>query len=362
MRGHEQFMRRCLELARNGAGQVAPNPVVGAVLVQGERILAEGWHRAYGGPHAEVDCLSAFGDGPIPKDATLYVNLEPCSHHGKTPPCVDLVIARGIRRLVIGSGDPNPRVNGRGIARAREEGIEVISDVLRDECRWLNRRFICSHEKQRPHVVLKWARTADGFLDDHGRPMRISSPSTDVLVHRWRAEEQAILVGGRTVISDDPKLSVRLVEGRSPTRIILDRQANTPPDARAYDGTAPAIIVSALPTLPHRAHHIIHPPGLSLEQGIVRLLNDEIGDAAFMARYGLSSIASILVEGGGRVLNAFLRSDLWDEARVVTGSLSSGGGTQGPSIPGSPARSFVHGTDRIEVFHNGKAPDTQWPW
>ncbi|HRH37807.1 MAG TPA: bifunctional diaminohydroxyphosphoribosylaminopyrimidine deaminase/5-amino-6-(5-phosphoribosylamino)uracil reductase RibD, partial [Flavobacteriales bacterium] len=238
-------MHRCLRLARNGAGKVAPNPMVGAVLVHHGRVLAEGWHRAFGGPHAEVECLRAFGEGAIPPDAVLYVNLEPCSHHGKTPPCVDLLITRGLKKLVVGCGDPNPVVQGRGAARAREAGMDVITDVLRDECRWLNRRFITAMEQRRPYVILKWAQSVDGYLDDHGRTARISSPSTDALVHTWRSREQAILVGSRTALTDDPSLTVRLVAGTDPLRVLIDRSNTTPSTARLFDGSAPTLLVTA---------------------------------------------------------------------------------------------------------------------
>ncbi|HEX2617483.1 MAG TPA: bifunctional diaminohydroxyphosphoribosylaminopyrimidine deaminase/5-amino-6-(5-phosphoribosylamino)uracil reductase RibD, partial [Flavobacteriales bacterium] len=196
---HDRWMARCLQLARNGLGRTAPNPLVGAVLVQGDRLLAEGWHHELGAPHAEAECLRAFGDAPVPADATMYVSLEPCAHHGRTPPCADLLIARGVKRVVIGVVDPNPLVSGKGIAKLRDAGVEVITGVEEAACRWTNRRFLTAFEQQRPYVILKWAASADGFLDKHPRSgvgvQRISSQATNVLVHRWRSEEQAILVG-----------------------------------------------------------------------------------------------------------------------------------------------------------------------
>lgn len=349
MNMHEHHMRRCLQLARNGAGHVAPNPMVGTVLVQGDHVLAEGWHRSYGGPHAEVECLRAFGNGPIPHDAVMYVNLEPCVHHGKTPPCVDLLIARGVKKVVVGCDDPNPLVKGQGIARACEAGIEVITDVLRDESRWLDRRFIHSMEQERPYIILKWVRSADGFLDDHGRTARISSPVTDVLVHRWRSEEQAIVVGSRTVISDDPRLTVRLVEGRNPLRVVIDRKNHAPSIAKMFDGSAPTLLITQAPRGDVRA-----------EQHVLALIDDPID--AMLHELHRRHVRSVLVEGGAQLLGHFIRRGLWNEARVITGSSFFGGGTSAPVLPHARTRSVLSGPDRIDLFVNGEAPGAEWSW
>lgn len=362
MNDHAIPMRRCLQLAANAAGYVAPNPMVGAVLVQSGQVLAEGWHHSYGGAHAEVECLRAYGDGPVPQDAIMYVNLEPCSHHGKTPPCVDLLIERGVKRLVIGSPDPNPVVHKKGLARARAAGIEVIEDVLRDECRWFNRRFFSGHTAQRPYIVLKWARSADGFLDDHGRTVRISSPTTDVLVHRWRGQEQAILVGGRTVINDDPQLTVRLVDGRSPIRIIMDRRGLVPESARVFDDAAPSLLVTETEDGACPVGMILNPASPALEVAIELLLRKEIGFDIFMSQFDLPPVSSILVEGGATILSAFLASGLWDEARVITGAVSFGDGTRAPVMAGPAVRSMTSGSDRIDLFTNGPVPDSAWAW
>lgn len=349
MTEHDLYMRRCIQLARNGAGHVAPNPMVGAVLVAGGRVLAEGWHRSYGGPHAEVECLRAFGDRAVPADAVMYVNLEPCSHHGRTPPCTDLLIARGVKRLVIGCGDPNPEVNGKGIARAREAGMSVTEHVLFDECRWLNRRFLCSMETQRPRIILKWARSADGFLDDHGKTARISSPATDVLVHRWRAEEQAIVVGSRTVVNDDPSLTARHVEGKDPLRVVIDRGGVAPSTSKVFDDSAPTLLLTSRERRDINCDRIIVDPS---EDPIRALLNE------LHRRH----VRSVLVEGGARLLGHFLDQGLWDEARVITGSGRSGGGTSAPIFDHDPVRSRMSGSDRIDFFINGTpVPDT-WDW
>lgn len=347
---NEAYMHRCLQLALNGAGSVAPNPLVGAVLVHGERILAEGWHRAVGGPHAEVECLHAFGDGPVPADATLYVNLEPCAHHGRTPPCADLLIARHVRHVVIGCTDPNPLVAGKGIERLRNAGVNVEVDVLKDECRWINRRFITAFEQQRPYVVLKWARSADGFMDDHGRTTRISSPATDVLVHRWRAEEPAILVGSRTALADDPALTVRHVAGRQPLRVVLDRGRILPDTLRVLTSEAPTLLFSAAP----------RPDLTSVEQCI---LPAEAAPIPFLlAELHRRQVRSVLVEGGAELLGHLLASGHWDEARVITGAAVLGGGTPAPQIDRPLVRTFAAGPDRIDLFtHAHPVPDT-WSW
>lgn len=349
MTPHEHHMRRCFQLARNGAGHVAPNPMVGAVLVQGERVLAEGWHHSFGGPHAEVECLCAFGDGPVPADAVMYVNLEPCSHHGKTPPCVDLLIARGVKKLVVGCEDPNPLVKGQGSARAREAGIEVVMDVLRDEGRWLNRRFIHGIEQRRPYIILKWARSADGFLDDHGRTARISSAETDVLVHRWRSEEQAIMVGSGTVITDDPSLTVRHMEGRNPLRVVIDRKNQAPSGSRVFDGSAPTLLITGTSRKDTRADQLV------LDQNADPL-------DAMLEELQRRDVRSVLVEGGARLLGHFLSRGLWNEARVITGESRFGGGTQAPAMDRDPARTMMSGTDRIHCFTNGTPVVDTWAW
>lgn len=345
----EHWMRRAIAIARNGAGMVAPNPMVGAVLVKEDRILAEGWHRRLGGPHAEVECLRAFGDGPIPGDATMYVNLEPCSHHGRTPPCAELLIERGVKRLVVAHTDPNPEVNGRGIKRLLNAGVDVIVGTADAEARWLNRRFLAYHQHGRPYVILKWARSADGFIDDHGRATRISSPDTDVLVHRWRSEEAAVLVGSRTVRNDDPQLTVRHVQGRQPLRVVIDRMGTVSASSRIFDDNAPSLLLTSIPR-----------QGLNVEQSLIGESGDPI--TALFDALRKRQITSVLVEGGAILFAVFIRSGLWDEARVITGHAALGGGTVAPAIHGVPVRSFDHGSDRIELFANGTPPDPAWAW
>lgn len=346
-------MQRCLRLARLGAYSAAPNPLVGAVLVHDGQVLAEGWHKVAGGPHAEVECLRVFGDGPIPEGAMLYVNLEPCSHHGRTPPCADLLIERQVKHVVIGQEDPFPAVAGRGIQKLRDAGITVTTDVLHDECRWVQRRFLTSVEKGRPYIVLKWARSADGFLDQHPRKervvQRISSPESDVLVHRWRTEEQAILVGSRTVVNDDPSLTVRHVEGRQPLRVVLDRDGISADESKVFDGTASTLLFNG--TL--RA-------ALPVEQVLVP---DDVDPIHLMlAELHKRDIRSILVEGGAELLSHFIARGLWDEARVITGEVKFTTGTRAPDLNARRVHTEVRGTDRFELFTAHHIAGATWDW
>ena len=347
------WMHRCLQLSRNGAGSVAPNPLVGAVLVQDHRVLAEGWHKAYGGPHAEVECLNAFGDGPVPGDAILYVSLEPCAHHGLTPPCADLLIARGVKHVVVAQVDPFPQVSGRGVARLREAGVRVDVGVCEAEASWTNRRFLTSVEKQRPYVILKWARSADGFLDGHPRSergvQRISSPATDVLVHRWRSEEQAILVGSRTVVNDDPQLTVRHVAGRTPLRVVIDRTNSAPASSKVFDDAAPTLLFTGTWRNDVAVEQVVLPADLAL---LLRALEE----------LHVRRIRSLLVEGGAQLLGHFMALGLWDEVREITAEVRFTQGTPAPAMTIGPARLMDPGTDMLRFFVNGQRPLDTWPW
>jgi diaminohydroxyphosphoribosylaminopyrimidine deaminase/5-amino-6-(5-phosphoribosylamino)uracil reductase len=349
---HEHWMSRCLELARHGASRAAPNPLVGAVLVQGDRILAEGWHRQRGSAHAERDCLDRYGGKPVPDDAVLYVSLEPCAHHGRTPPCADLIIARGVKHVVMAHRDPFPQVNGEGIGRLRAHGIDVLEGVLEGEAKWMNRRFLTSVAKQRPYIVLKWAQSADGFLDDHGRTARISSPATDVLVHRWRSEEQAILVGSRTVVNDDPRLDVRHVDGPSPLRVVIDRQNISPEHSHVFDGAHRTLLFTTQPR-----------SDVSAEQHLLGATDDPIVQA--LAELHRRNMRSVLIEGGSELLGHFIRRGLWDEARIIIGSVRLGDGTKAPALKAPVLRSTASGNDRIDLAVNTaqqQAPHAAWPW
>ncbi|MEZ4738143.1 MAG: bifunctional diaminohydroxyphosphoribosylaminopyrimidine deaminase/5-amino-6-(5-phosphoribosylamino)uracil reductase RibD [Flavobacteriales bacterium] len=344
---HETWMRRCLELARLGAGHTAPNPMVGSVLVQQGRMLAEGWHHAAGSPHAEVECLRAFGDGPVPADAVLYVNLEPCAHHGRTPPCAELLIQRGVEHVVVGIRDPFPAVAGKGIAMLRDAGVQVTENILVEECRWAQRRFLTSITLGRPFIILKWARSADGFLDRHPRReravQRISGPATDVLVHTWRAHEQAILVGSRTVLNDDPSLSVRHVHGKQPIRIVLDRKGITPATSKVYDNATTGILFTEEVR-----------PGLPIEQVLIATTEDPID--RILHELHRRSVRSVLIEGGAELHQHFMDRGLWDELRVIIGKVEFAQGTRAPETRGTAIRMATCGKDRIDQFVNASSP------
>lgn len=350
---HTPWMQRCLQLALNGAGQVAPNPLVGAVLVQDGRILAEGWHRAHGGPHAEAECLLSYGEAAVPGDAVMYVSLEPCSHTGLTPPCAELLIARGVRNVVVGCQDPDPRVAGGGVQRLREAGINVATDVLREACRWVNRRFITSVERQRPYIILKWARSSDGFLDRKPREgrgvQRISCFTTDVLVHRWRSEEQAIMVGGRTVLNDDPVLDVRHVAGRSPMRVVLDRAGITPVGSRLFKDGATTLLFTVDRRDLHHAEQVLLAPDRQPLDAVLQELHRR-------------KVRSLLVEGGGALLGRFLDAGLWDEAREIVGDALFLQGTAAPRMEQQPARTVASGSDRIHYYARTARPGDTWDW
>lgn len=330
--------------------------MVGAVLVHDGRPVAEGWHQRAGGPHAEVNCLNALGTGTAPPGSVLYVNLEPCSHHGRTPPCADLLIARGVKHVVVAHADPFPQVAGKGIERLREAGVEVSEGVEEKHARWINRRFLGSILRARPYVILKWARSADGCLDRLPRVergvQRITDPSTDVLVHRWRSEEQAILVGSRTVVNDDPRLTVRHVEGPSPLRVVIDRGGSTPSRSHVFNGEAPTLLFTGAVRMELHATQVELTVG---EDPLDRLL----------AELHSRSIRSLMVEGGAELLGHFITRGLWDEARVITGQVQFGSGTPAPVIPTESHRSVKHAGDRIDLFVNTAfhpIPDRTWYW
>lgn len=311
---YANYIRRCICLARLGEYYVAPNPMVGAVLVRDtdERILGEGWHRRFGGPHAEVNCFAdAVRNGFTDySDCTLFVSLEPCSHYGKTPPCADMIIDKGVKRVVVGMADPNEQVAGRGIAKLRAAGIEVLIGVCEDECRDLNKRFICLHTQHRPYVVLKWAQTADGFVDRcrtsaaDGGPLVISTPLTKQLVHKMRAENMAIMVGTRTALLDNPRLLTTRWSGRNPIRIVPDRHGVLPPDSRIFSPEAETIVYRERTDWEY-------------------ILSD-------LAARG---IHSVLVEGGPTLLRGILQTGIYDEVHIeVAPELRIGAGVAAPLV------------------------------
>lgn len=340
---HSIFMRRCLEIALRGAGHVAPNPLVGSVLVWNGKIVGEGFHRQYGEAHAEVNAISSVpAEIPI-QECTLYVNLEPCSHHGKTPPCADLIVRSGIKRVVIGTMDPNPLVAGNGIRKLRESGVEVITDIETESCLWLNRRFFIWQKEKRPYIILKWAQTQDGFMDKIRKAGErgvnwISSQATKRLVHTWRSEESAILIGAGTLVLDNPSLTVREVSGKNPVRIVLAGSHEIPPDSNVLKGDAPTIIFHNKKNgpLPASQHEFVY---LEKETQLEQCMEHLFG----------KNLQSVIIEGGREVLESFIQKNLWDEARIIVGSASFGDGLPAPVITGTTHEIFSLGQDQIQI-------------
>lgn len=329
----ELYMRRCLQLARCGAGSTSPNPMVGAVIVCDGRIIGEGYHIRAGEPHAEVNAVNSVlaDDKPLLCRSTIYVSLEPCSHYGKTPPCCDLIISCGIPRVVIGALDTNRNVNGAGIERMRAAGIEVKVGVLEDECRRLNKAFFSVHEKARPWVTLKWAQSADGFIDllrDSGSAVKISTPVSQVAVHKLRACHDAIIVGRHTALLDDPSLDIRYWTGRPPLRLVIDKNGSLPADLKMFNGLQPTIVYTAC----DRDGKF----GKNIEQIVLDF--DEPLLPQILSHLGSLKIGSLLVEGGATVLQSFVNASLWDEARVeINPALNLGDGVVAPVLEGLSA-------------------------
>ena len=340
------YMRRALDLARSALGCTAPNPMVGAVVVHDGLIIGEGYHLRAGTPHAEVHALEAVRERSLLPHSTIYVSLEPCSHHGRTPPCTDLIIRSGIRRVVVGTTDTNPKVAGRGIARLREAGIEVETGVAEEECRRLNRRFFTWHEKQRPYVVLKWARSADGYIDlarkagETPEPNWITGTAERILVHRWRAAEDAILAGGGTVRADNPSLDVRLWKGKNPLRVIVSRSGAMDPASKVFDGTVDTVLFTC--------NDKVILPGIQ----IVKLADNRYFiEDVLNALHGME-VQSLFVEGGAFIISHFIETGMWDEARRFTGKMSFGGGVPDPFPDFIPEKSVRFEKSILEIMHH----------
>ena len=337
MADHEVFIRRCLELAENGLGKVCPNPMVGCVIVHDGQIIGEGFHRQFGEAHAEVNAVNSVLDHELLKSSTIYVSLEPCSHFGKTPPCVDLIVKHKIPRAVIANKDPFPAVSGRGISRLREAGVEVVTGVLEDEGKHLNRRFFTFHEKKRPYIILKWAQTADGFMDIDRSIVRdpsywISSKLSKTLVHLWRVQEDSILVGTNTAKNDNPSLTVRSVAGENPVRILLDRNLTIDKSTAIFSKNAKTIVLNEqLDSVEDHIRYVM----LDFEQSIFPQLFD------FLYK---EKIQTLIVEGGKNILEQLIAQDFWDEARIFHASHSFGKGLKAPEIAGREI-----GNERIET-------------
>jgi len=324
---HEKFMSRCIELAKKGLGTTYPNPLVGSIVVHDGKIIGEGWHYKAGEPHAEVLAIKNVSDPRLLSEATLYVSLEPCSHFGKTPPCSDLIISEGIKKVIIGSTDPNPKVRGEGIKKLKEAGCDVITGILEQECHVLNKRFFTFQNKKRPYVILKWAQSEDGFLAPEFRSEKkesvwITNEFSRQFTHRMRTEETAILVGTTTVVDDNPSLTARYWEGSSPHRIVIDRNNRIPTNASVLNGTVPTLVISEV--------NKTIDPNLKYESvDFSKPLARQICDLLYR-----HELQSLIVEGGSRTLQTFIEEDLWDEAFVFQGPVIFNGGVTAPELSG----------------------------
>lgn len=342
---HEIVIKRAIELAKLGMGNVSPNPMVGAVVIENKQIIGEGYHQKYGDAHAEViainQVLNTYADAAERlKRSTIYVTLEPCSHFGKTPPCVDLIIKHQIPEVVIGCLDPFDSVNGKGVEKLKAAGIKVIIGVLEEECKQLNERFFTRVKKQRPYVILKWAETADGyFATESGEQKWISGDAAKRLVHLWRSQEDCVLVGKNTALADNPELNVRLVKGRNPKRAVIDRDLVLPKHLNLLNQESETFVFNALKT-------------------------DRVGKTLFVAiedfdhflpqyilfQLYLQDIQSLIIEGGAKTLKTFIDADLWDEARIFTSSENWGSGVKAPNIKGLLKEKMKVGKDQLSMI------------
>lgn len=340
----EEYMHTCLELAVKGLGSVAPNPMVGCVIAGDSGVLGEGYHEKFGGAHAEVNSLNSVDRKASMDGATLYVNLEPCAHQGKTGPCTEAIIASGIKRVVIGCKDPNPEVNGKGIEKLKTAGIEVVTGVLERECTDVNKRFFTYHQKKRPYIILKWAQSADNFIDKKRTPKeeraKLTGEEADMMVHLWRSQEQAIMVGTGTVVMDNPKLTTRKVAGRSPARIVLDRTKRIPADSYVFDSTAPTIVFT------EQSH------GSSNGTEFISTKFDESLLPNILKELYSKNYQSLIVEGGEKLLRSFIVKDLWDEAKIFNSTQRLGEGVKAPSFPFPHKCEIRIGEDVLTLYGN----------
>lgn len=334
------FMQRALDLAERGKGTVRPNPLVGCVLVHEGNIIGEGYHEQYGGPHAEVNAIASVTDSNLLTDATAYVSLEPCSHWGKTPPCANLLIQKGIKSVVVATLDPNPLVAGKGVKLLEQAGISVQVGLLEQEARWQNRRFFCQQEKHRPYLILKWAQTQDGFIARENFDSKwISGTQSRQLVHQWRAAEQAILVGKNTALHDNPRLNVRDWTGSDPIRVVLDSKLELPADLHLFDQQIPTLCYTTRKSEKLTNLEWVKLPQISLE--------------ALLADLHARQIQSVLIEGGSNTIRQFLAAGLWDEARVFTAPIAFERGIAAPQLTQTPAESHAIGVDQLDLYYHG---------
>ncbi len=345
METNNAFMYRCLKIAALGFGKVAPNPMVGSVLVYNGKIIGEGYHHQFGEAHAEVNAIKNAEENfpELVSQSELFVNLEPCSHFGKTPPCADLIIKKGIKKVFISNNDPNPLVVGNGIKKLRDAGVAVIENILTEEGRKLNKRFFTFHEKKRPFIILKWAETADGFIAPlSGMKAQISSEQSQQLLHKWRSEEQAILVGKNTALTDNPRLNVRLWNGNNPIRLVIDSKHSLPENLHLFDKTIPTIIFNSLKNEEQKNLQFVK---LDFNENFLQQLLSYLHSI---------NIQSVIVEGGAITLQKFVDENLCDEARIFTSSKKLNVGIKSPQVSfvNKNCETSLSGTDELKIISN----------
>ncbi len=354
MKLHEKYIKRCIQLAKNGLGTTYPNPMVGAVIVHNNTIIGEGWHQKAGESHAEVHAINAVKNKELLKESSIYVNLEPCSHYGKTPPCSDLIVRSKIPKVVIGALDTNSLVEGKGVEHLKKNGCEVVVGVLEQDCIELNKRFYTFHNQKRPYIILKWAQTQDGFIDlkrkvdtdENAKPTWISNEYSRQLVHQYRTEEQAILIGTETAIKDNPTLNARNFSGNNPIRVVLDKSLRIPMHYNIFDGSVKTIVLVDKKTAVNQQYKNI--PNLVLEPiDFKELVLEQLLDVLFK-----HEIQSIIVEGGKQLLDSFLKQHLWDEARIFTGNIKFYEGIKAPQIEGNKISENIIFGDTLAIYKN----------
>ncbi len=364
MTNHEFYIKRCLEIAKNGLGTTRPNPSVGAVIVCNNNIIGEGFTSAYGGNHAEVNAINSVEDKTLFKSSTIYVTLEPCSHFGKTPPCSDLIIKHQVPNVVIGCVDDNEQVAGKGIKRLRNAGVNVTVGVLENGCKKHHQRFFTFHNKKRPYIILKWAETANGFIapetKNEQKPVWITNKYSRQLVHKWRTEEQAILVGTNTVLQDNPTLTSRDWKGQHPIRVVLDKNLKLDKNLDIFNDVADTLIIHGendiLPNVDiSESDWSIHPPISGFENKMLSEINFSKKEAIAKQICDLLfrwNINSIIIEGGAKTLQTFINENLWDEARVFVGNTIFMKGTKAPSFKGQLISESKIMSDTLKTYSN----------
>ncbi len=339
----EFYMRRCIELAKKGFGHVAPNPMVGCVIVHQGKIIGEGYHQKFGGPHAEVNAIQQVQNPALLKEAEVYVSLEPCAHYGKTPPCANLLITHQVKKVIIGCVDPFSEVAGNGIKMLQNAGIETVVKVLEEDCMFLNRRFFVFHQKKRPFILLKWAETEDGFMDQKRSSTEpqinwITHPDTQLITHQWRKEESAILVGRTTIENDNPSLTTRAISGRNPIRLVIDeKQQLMNKSFQIFNEDAETWVFNASLHKKDKTITWIAVTPFNLNE-IVKVLHEK-------------NVQSVLVEGGKKTIESFLEADLWDEARVLVGAKKFENGLQAPKMHIQPDYIQTLNTDQLKIYY-----------